>query len=79
MIAYTVLLYTAGVDAINISSDDSGSVVLFPSKIYLSVILNDSNISSSTSMLVVSWLCLFILSVHDIYHNNLCLFCLSCP
>jgi len=40
------LSYTADVDAIDISFDNVGSVVLFLSKIYSSVILNDPRISS---------------------------------
>ena len=46
----TILLYTAGVDAVNISFDNVGSVVLFLSKMYSSVILNDPSIYSNTSM-----------------------------
>ena len=56
----TILLYTAGIDAVNISFDDTSSIVLFPSKAYYLVILNNPNISSSISMLIVSWLYLVI-------------------
>jgi len=41
---YAVSLYTASLDAVNISSNDAGSIVLFLSKAYSLVILNDSNI-----------------------------------
>ena len=50
---YAVLLYTAGIGAVNISSDDTGFVILFLSEAYSSVILNDLNISSSVLMFVV--------------------------
>ena len=68
IIACTVLLCTAG--AVDISSNVSGiadSVLLF--YILSSVILNDSSISSSTS--IVSELCHTILSVHSLYYSHL--------
>ena len=42
---YAILLYTASIDAINISSDNTSSVVLFLSEAYSLVILNNPNIS----------------------------------
>jgi len=50
---YAILLYTASIDAVNISSDDTGSIVLFLSEAYSLVILNDSNIFFSALMPVV--------------------------
>ena len=50
---YAVLLYTASIDAVNISSDDIGSIVLFLSEAYSLVILNDSNIFFSALIPVV--------------------------
>jgi len=52
--AYAILLCTTSISAVNIFSDDAGSVVLFPSKVYSLVILNNSNISSNASIPVVS-------------------------
>jgi len=52
--AYTVLLYTVGIDAVDIFLNDASFVVLFPSEVYSSVILNNFNISSNTSMFVIS-------------------------
>ena len=53
IIIYAVSLCTVSVDASDISSD-TGSIVLFLFEVQSSVILNDPNISSSTSILVVS-------------------------
>jgi len=50
----TVPLCTADISIVDIFSDNASSVVLFPSKVYSSVILNDPNISSSASIPVVS-------------------------
>ena len=75
IMACLILLCTTSASAVDIFSDAS-SVVLFLSKAYSSVILNDFNIYSSISMLIVSYLYLFILSVHDHYHNSLCLSCI---
>ena len=43
----------ANTGAINIFSSISGFVVLFSSEVYSLVILNDSNISSSTLMSII--------------------------
>ena len=53
IIDYIVSLYTAGVGTIEISSDDDSLVVLFPSMVYSSVILNDPNISFSILILII--------------------------
>ena len=53
IIACVVSLYTAGIGTIEISSDDASLVVLFPSKVYSSVILNDSNISFSILIYII--------------------------
>ena len=60
-------LYTAGTGAVNISSVSgvTGSVLLFDT--LSSVILNNPNISSNTS--IVSELCSAVLSVCGLYHN----------
>ena len=58
---------TGAVDISSVS-DVAGSIILFSSKAYFSVILNDPSTSDSTSML--SWLCLAILPAHGIYHND---------
>jgi len=51
---YAVLLYTTSIGGIDISSNNTGSVVLFLLENYSLVILNDLNISSSASIPVVS-------------------------
>ena len=49
-----ILLCTAGISIINISSDDVSSVVLFLSEVYSLVILNNSNISSNVLIPIIS-------------------------
>ena len=68
--AYSIILYTIGTGVVNIYSISSiaGSVILFSSEVYSLVILNDPSTFNSTLML--SWLCLAILSVYRFYHNN---------
>ena len=50
--AYSVVLYTTSTSTVNISSisDVTGFIVLFPSKVYSSVILNDLSTSDNTSI-----------------------------
>ena len=60
-------------DSVGIFSGVSSSVVLFLSKIYFLVILNNLSISSNASMFVL-WCCQAILFVCEFYYNNWFLF-----
>ena len=66
--ACAVSLYTAGIGAVNISSN-VGSIVLLLSEVYSLIILNDSNISLSVLISIASYLYLSILFVCSFYHN----------
>ena len=54
IIACAALLCTVGIDIVDIFLNDASSVVLFSFEAYSSVILNNSNISSNTSISVIS-------------------------
>ena len=73
MIICTVLLCTTGAGAVDIFSNVI-SIVLFLSKVYSSVILNDSNMSLSTSISMASCLYLSVLFIHSFYHNVVLIF-----
>jgi len=67
IIVCTFSLYTASAGAIDISSVSGIASFILSFDMLFSVILNDPNISSNTS--IASGLCLAILSVCGFYHN----------